>query len=246
MNIYRADIHIHTLLSPCGDLDMSPITIVAKAKELQLDIIGITDHNTTLHGNLIRKLAADQGIFVLTGAEVTTKEEVHCLTFFEDTGSLNEFQDYLVLHLPFVKNNTSIFGYQVVVDEQENILEEIEPLLIVGINQSINQVRTKVKELNGIFIPAHINRQRYGMLGQLGFMPEGLNPDAIEIYGKITKKAFLDQYPEFKKYMLIKSSDAHCPEHIGLNHSDFRIEKLSFSEISKALRCEEGREVIIT
>jgi 3',5'-nucleoside bisphosphate phosphatase len=245
MNIYRADIHIHSVLSPCGGLDMSPAAIVAKAKELQLDMIGITDHNTTLHCNLIRKLAADQGIFVLTGAEVTTREEVHCLAFFEETSSLNEFQDYLVFHLPFIKNNPSIFGYQVVVDEQENILEEIEPLLIVGINQSVEQVRAKVKELSGIFIPAHVDRQRYGILGQLGFMPEALQPDAVELYGKTSREAFLSQYPEFEKYRLVKNSDAHCPEQIGRYYSVFRLEELSFSEIQMALHGKKGREVLI-
>ena len=84
MNNYRADMHIHTVLSPCGDLDMSPSNIVARAKECNLDIIGITDHNSTLHCHLISHLAKIQNITVICGAEVTTKEEVHCLVYFEN------------------------------------------------------------------------------------------------------------------------------------------------------------------
>ena len=83
MKKYRADLHIHTVLSPCGDLEMSPVNIVQKAKERSLNILGISDHNSTLHAPLIKKLAAKEGILVLMGAEVTTKEEVHCLCFFE-------------------------------------------------------------------------------------------------------------------------------------------------------------------
>jgi PHP family Zn ribbon phosphoesterase len=244
MNIYRADLHIHTVLSPCGDLEMSPVNVVARAKELRLDIIGITDHNTTRHCALTKKLGAENGIFVLTGAEVTTKEEVHCLTFFDKTESLEKFQEYLTAHLPFIKNEPSIFGYQVVVDEQENILEEIDSLLIASIDQSIEQVRAKVKELEGLFIPAHVDRPSYGILGQLGFMPGDLNPDAIEIFHKSSREVFLSMHPEFNKYVLIRNSDAHYIEQIGQAYSSFLLDHVSFGEISMAFRKEQGREVI--
>ncbi|MFN8134655.1 MAG: PHP domain-containing protein [Bacteroidales bacterium] len=79
MNLYRADLHIHRCTSPCGDLDMSLANIIDKALEKGIDIIGITDHNSTRHCSLIRDLARPAGIFVLMGAEVTTREEVHCL-----------------------------------------------------------------------------------------------------------------------------------------------------------------------
>ena len=102
MNTYRADLHIHTVLSPCGDLDISPTRIIEKAREKGLDIIGITDHNSTRHCSLIRELAQPAGIFVLMGAEVTTREEVHCLSFFENDDQLSEFQAYLEQHLPHV------------------------------------------------------------------------------------------------------------------------------------------------
>ena len=29
---FRADMHIHSVLSPCGDIEMSPSAIVAQAK----------------------------------------------------------------------------------------------------------------------------------------------------------------------------------------------------------------------
>jgi len=140
MNYYQADMHIHTVLSPCGDLSMSPINIVDCAERIGLKVIGITDHNSTLHGPVTRKLAEKRGIMVIFGAEVTTKEEVHCLCLFPEESQRIEFQNFLESNLPEIKNNPELFGYQVVVDENEEILDEIEPLLISALNVSIDEV----------------------------------------------------------------------------------------------------------
>ncbi|HSN49606.1 MAG TPA: PHP domain-containing protein, partial [Bacteroidales bacterium] len=106
MKFLRADLHIHTVLSPCGDLDMSPVNIVSEAAIRGLDIIGITDHNTTRHCELIKKLASEKGIYVMQGAEITTKEEVHCLVFFENTDELIELQEFLDRNLPDILNDS--------------------------------------------------------------------------------------------------------------------------------------------
>ncbi len=245
MKVYRADLHIHTVLSPCGNLEMSPVNIVAKAKEQKLDIIGVTDHNSTRHCKIIRQLGEKQGLYVMMGVEVTTREEVHCLAFFENDKILDEFQQYLESNLPYIKNDTDYFGYQVVVDEQENILEEIDSLLIVGINKSIAEVQDMVRKLNGIFIPAHVDRPRNSILSQLGFMPDNITPDAIEINGPVEKKDFINNHPEFNQYSLIKNSDAHMLSQIGQRHTDYVLEDISFVEVGLALNHKHGREVTI-
>ena len=245
MNIYRADLHIHTVLSPCGSLEMSPANILQQAREKKLDIIGITDHNSTLNARLIQKMGNDFGITVLMGAEITTSEEVHCLTFFDDLEMLNEFQRYVDANLPFVENKPQMFGYQVVVDEKENILKEIDSLLIVGINRSIGDVRQKVRKLGGIFIPAHVNRPAYGIYSQLGFIPDNLEPDAIEIWNQFPAENLEVEYPELAKYRLVVNSDAHTPERIGFRFNEFMLEMPTFSEIKLALAGKEGREVKI-
>lgn len=244
MDVFQADLHIHSVLSPCGNLEMSPVNIVAQASRQKLDIIGITDHNSTKHGPIIKRLGDQNGIFVLLGAEVTTREEIHCLTFFENEELLNKFQNYLSDYLPFIKNNPDYFGFQVVVDEEEHILEDIESLLIVGIDQSIEEVEKTVRSLNGIFIPAHIDRLRNGLLSQLGFMPDHLTPDAIELSGTSNRTRFINTYPEFQKYSLIMSSDAHALSQIGRHRTGFRLEEISYREIVLALHQEQGRGVV--
>ena len=245
MNKYRADLHIHTVLSPCGDLDMSPANIIQKALEKGLDIIGITDHNTTRHCRLISKLAQPAGIFVLMGAEVTTREEVHCLTFFENDDQLSEFQVYLDEHLPHIPNDIERFGYQVVVNEDEQIIDEIEFLLISALDQSIEQVEQKVHSLGGIFIPAHIDRPSYSIISQLGFIPPDLLIDGIEISAKSKVQSVVHLLGTQSERTIIKNSDAHYLENIGKAFSTFEMEHRTFNEIIKALHGILGRKIII-
>ncbi|NJK95936.1 MAG: PHP domain-containing protein [Bacteroidales bacterium] len=236
MNLYRADLHIHTVLSPCGDLEMSPVNIIKQAVKQKLDIIGITDHNSTLHGPLLRRLGKQNNILVLTGAEVTSREEVHCLTFFENDEILGIFQAYLEKHLPNIKNKPSVFGYQVVVDENEHILKEIKNLLIAGINQSINEIEIMVHQIGGIFIPAHVNKPANSLLGNLGFLPPDLQIDGIEITSQTNISDFRSRHPEFDSYPILRNSDAHQPEQIGSFWNNLNMESLKFEAFRQALK----------
>ena len=89
----RADLHIHTFLSPCGDIDMTPRNIVRMAKEKKLDLIAITDHNSTLQAPEVQRVGEKEGLAVLCGAEITTKEEVHCLALVETETQRVELQE---------------------------------------------------------------------------------------------------------------------------------------------------------
>ncbi len=243
MKWYKADLHLHSVLSPCGDLESSPTNIVLAAKEKGLDIIGMTDHNTLRHAGLLKELAIKEGIYVLQGAEVTTQEEAHVLCFFEADEKVEEFQAYLNEHLPKVKNKPDLFGYQVVVDAEENILDQEEYLLISAINQTVEEIEAVVHGLDGIFIPAHIDRPSYSLISQLGIIPFGLNVDAVEISRNTTKEKILKQHKYLKNHTFIQSSDAHFPEHIAQIYSEFYIEEPTFEEIKKALRGEDERKV---
>lgn len=234
--LIRADLHIHTTLSPCGDLDMSPATIIHMAKEKELDVIGITDHNSTRQSGIIRDYGKEKGILVLTGAEVTTQEEVHCLAFFEHDEALNEFQHYLDIHLPDIQNNPDKFGYQVVADIQDEIVYEEPKLLISALDQTIEEVNKMVRSLNGIFIPAHIDKSRFSILSQLGFVPRDLDYDALEISPNTTREGFLSLHPELKQSAFIQSSDAHYPEDIGKVFTLLQPSNLTFEAIRESIR----------
>lgn len=244
MKYFSADLHIHTVLSPCGELEMSPSKIVEQAERQGLNIIGITDHNSTRHCAVTKKLAEERGIFVLCGAEVTSIEEVHCLCFFPNLQVLATFQEYLDNHILGTKNDVKYFGYQVQVDENENILYEEEKLLIQSINRSVNQIQEYVHSIGGLFIPAHVNRSANSLISQLGFIPDDLNYDALEISKHISKQSFLNNHPELSGVTIIQDSDAHMLRYIGDVRNQFFIHKPSFDEISLALHKKDGRYVV--
>jgi 3',5'-nucleoside bisphosphate phosphatase len=245
MTTFRADLHIHTVLSPCGSLEMSPDAIVREASGKGLDIIGITDHNTTRHCRLVRKLAEKAGIFVLTGAEITTKEEVHCLVFFEKIEELDIFQEYLDLNLPDIKNDPDLFGDQVEIDEEENIVYTEERLLTNATAITLEELEVYTHSNNGIFIPAHADRMKNSIYSQLGFMPSSLKADAIELSSRTDPGVFCNSHPELRGITVIRSSDAHHPGMIGAGVTRFEIESRSFEEIKMALRKEKKRNTII-
>jgi len=238
-------LHTHTVLSPCGDLEMSPRNVVEKAKEKGLDILGITDHNSTLNCKVLEEVAKDYDLMILKGAEVTSKEEVHCLAFFENDDELFEFQKFLDEHLPKIENNVNKFGYQVVVDREENIVEQINWLLISALDVSMNQIETKVHDLNGLFIPAHIDRARYSILSQLGFVPTDVNYDALELSKFVVKDKFVKENNYLADYCFIQSSDAHFINDVGSINTTFQMHNKSFKEVALALKEVDGRKVMV-
>jgi len=244
MNTYKADLHIHTVLSPCADLYMSPANIIEHANLRGLDIIGITDHNSTKQAPLVQKLGKEKGVFVLCGTEVTSKEEVHCLTFFPDSNALAEFQLYLDFHLPDIKNKTDQFGYQVCVDENEDIVFQEDRLLISAINQSVEQIEQKTHDLGGLFIPAHINRGMFSLTSQLGFVPPDLKYDALELSKHTTIEDYKQQNPYLKDAVFIQSSDAHLPHLVGTVSTLFKLQSRSFEEIKMAFKNKDGRCIV--
>ena len=245
MKQFKADLHIHTLLSPYGSLEMSPANIIQSALNAKLDIIAITDHNSTKQAPLIKQMAAKKGLTVFCGAEVNTSEEVHCLVLFENGSQLSKFQRFIDKHIVPVKNDSILFGDQVVVDMGEMIVEEVDYLLINALKASLLQVEQKAHALGGLVIPAHIDRYYNGLFSQLGFMPENLCVDGLEL----SKNANIEEWKTSGKIpnniTILQNSDAHYPNQIGSIYSLFNIEEPSFGELKMALHRQQGRSVEI-
>lgn len=240
---YKADLHMHTVLSPCGDLEMSPANIIARAEEEGLNMIAISDHNCTRQVKLTQKLGKEKGILVIGGAEVTTKEETHALAFFETDEQLDAFQVFLTEHLPHIPNDEDRFGYQLVLNEEEEIIDEEPYLLINAIDVDLDGIYEKVHEIGGLFIPAHVNKTSTSLMSQLGFVPPDIKADGLEINKFTTKEAFLKKFAYLKKFSFIKSSDAHFPQNIGDAYCTFHMYDLTFDEFRKTLRKEGDRYI---
>jgi len=235
MERVRVDWHIHTTLSPCGSLAMDPLTILERAKQKGLQVIGITDHNSTRQAKIIKEEYTEEIPLILTGAEVTTREEIHCLVFFDGFVALDEFQSYLDAHLPAIPNRPDYFGDQVVVNSKGEIIFEEEKLLISALDQSLEQVEKFVSERGGIFIPAHINRPSYSLLSQLGMIPSNLKADALEWIPAFRGGLDCESDPAFHSFPLVCSSDAHYPDDIGCRYTELEVEGWSFDNIKSGL-----------
>ncbi|MDD4089595.1 MAG: PHP domain-containing protein [Tissierellia bacterium] len=198
------DLHIHSDLSPCGLSDMTPCNIVNMSLIKGLNIISITDHNSA--GNLpaAMEISRKAGIKVIPGLEVTTKEEVHVLCYFNKLSNAIEFGSIIYDSLPFIKNNPEIFGEQNIYNSKDEITGTLEKLLINASKYTIEDIYSIVKKYNGVMIPAHINKMTNGILGVLGFMPINLKIELVEVYSKIPINNKLTE-----KYKVLHNSDAH-------------------------------------
>ena len=240
---YRADLHIHTVLSPCGDIYMSPSAIIEQAKKLHLDVIAITDHNSTRQVKVTQELGKENGILVIGGVEITTQEEAHALAYFETEEQLDTFQEYLDQHLPKIPNDEERFGYQLIVYRDEEIIGEEEYLLLSAIDADLDTLYNKVHEIGGLFVPAHVNKPASSLMSQLGFIPPDIKADALEISKHVKKEDFLKKFAYLKKFMFTKSSDAHYLHIIGEVHCILNMYDLTFDEFRKTLHGDEGRYI---
>ena len=57
MQSLRADLHIHSVLSPCGGLEMSPNSIMQRLKQFGIQWLAITDHNSMANCPAYQKVA---------------------------------------------------------------------------------------------------------------------------------------------------------------------------------------------
>ena len=215
---------------------MSPGNIIAEAQKKGLHIIGITDHNSTRQALIIQEYAKRAGIIVLAGVELNTREEVHCLAFSPSRERTEAFQQYLDAHLPNIPNDPDKFGYQVVVNPDDEILYQEEKLLISALDADIETLEQVVHEHDGIFIPAHNNKPFSSILSQLGFIPPGLNCYALEVSPHIPPEKFVLTHPWLQTYPFIHTSDAHYVSDIGKVFTELDQSDTSFESIRHAIR----------
>jgi 3',5'-nucleoside bisphosphate phosphatase len=242
---YTADLHVHTVLSPCAELSMGPRDIVDRAIATKIDIIAVTDHNSAENVSAVIQAAKNTSLTVIPGMEVYVREGAHMICLFPTLDADLEFQDFIYSHLPEGKHEPDMFGPQLICDEDENIVGENERLLSLPTNAPVELVANKVKELDGIIYPAHIDRQSYSIIRILGFIPDNLTINAVEI--ALDYEKAVDQYRFLKggKYSVIRASDAHDIDQLGNKLTYLNIEKPLFEELKKAIEKSDGRKTAL-
>jgi len=236
MKSLKAELHIHTVLSPCATLEMLPPFIVERALETNTHLIAITDHNASANVPAIIKAAEGTELTVLPGIELTTAEEIHVICLFDTYAQLVKLQKIVDENLPNIPNNPDFFGMQLIVDSEGNYIETETRLLSNATHLSIGEAQKHVLRLGGLFIPAHVNREENGLLPRLGGIPPELNLSVLEI-SNISRSQAIERYPYLKDYHLIPSSDAHDLDAIS-GILSLQLEEISVAALLQAFQTQ--------
>lgn len=237
-----ADLHIHTVLSPCAEVEMIPPLIIEHAREMGLGLIAVTDHNSAENAEAVQRAARDSGITVLPGMEVQTREEAHVLCLFDTLEQVLAWQEVVYASLPPLANREEVFGAQFVVDETGDFIRMNERLLLVSSALSVEQVVSGVIERGGVCIAAHVDRPAYSLLANLGFIPSNLALSALELSRMVSPEEALARYPQLRGWPLITSGDAHRLSEMRTN-TLITLREPSIRELELAFHAEQGRKV---
>lgn len=239
---FKTDLHVHTCLSPCADLTMSPRKIVAEALRQQIDVIAITDHNSAENVQAVMRAAEGSGLMVLGGMEVCTQEEAHVLAIFDNLQAVLALQKQVHDNLHGV-NDPDVFGLQVVANELDEVEGFQDKLLIGATDLPLGTVVETIHDLGGLAIAAHVDRESFSVIGQLGFIPETIRFDALEISSNMTDAEAKTRFQEYARYAFVRNSDAHFLDRVGKNATWYSLDEPSLAEMRKSLQGREGRSV---
>ncbi len=224
------DFHIHSCLSPCADMDMTPHSIAGMSYINGLNAIAVADHNTARNVRAVTEAAEEFGITVVPAIEAETAENIHVLCLFPTVEAAEIMGELLEEALPPIKNRPDIFGEQCIMNSVDEKTGEIEKLLINATMLSIENVKSEVEALGGVCIAAHIDREKNGIVAILGCVPEELNFSTLEI------SSVPGKYERNDKYKYISGSDAHYLTDISEKTQFLELSEVSAEEIINILK----------
>ena len=216
MKNYSFELHLHSCLSPCGSDDNTPADLAGMCALAGLDIVALTDHNTT--GNCAAFCAAAEryGILALPGMELTTQEEAHIVCLFPDLDSADAFDILVRRRLPPMDNDPAVFGPQILMDEEDRVLGEETALLAGATDIGVYQVAGLVRSYGGVAFPAHIDRPSFSVLSNLGLWDPAMGFSLAEVSKNCPPDLF--HRPDLAGVRHITACDAHYLDQIPDAH----------------------------
>jgi len=195
---------MHSILSPCADELMTPNNILNMAMLNGLDILAITDHNSTKQLKVFSQLQESYDFIIIPGVEVSVKEGFDVLCYFRSFKDAFAFDSFLTPHLNGEWGNYTSEN-QIITDIYDLTFDVVNTPL-TNTNLLYSDLVKEVRKYDGILILAHINRPSCTPLNS--YTLEEMDFDAIEIapYGR---EEFIEAHPEVKQYTIFHNSDAH-------------------------------------
>ena len=236
MNKFYYDLHTHSCLSPCGDADNTPNNIAGMASLSEIDIVALTDHNSSKNCPAFFEAAERYGIIPIAGMELTTSEDIHVVCLFEHLSDAMKFDEHVEKNRFLIKNKPAFFGEQLILDGEDKIIGSVENLLTSASYISVEDVRAVAESFGGVAYPAHIDRDSNGIIAILGDIPKSCGFSLFELSAPERADEFASRYG-IDKGSMIFSSDAHYLTSIKDKESFFLLDadKDSPDEVRKKL-----------
>jgi len=237
------DTHVHTCLSPCAELDMHPAALVDAAVRAGLHSVAVCDHNSAENAGAVQRAGISAGLSVIPGMEITSAEEVHILGLLPDLEAAMALQSKVYKALPG-RNDENMFGMQVIANEFAEVLGFNEHLLAGATTLNLDSVVKAIHDVDGLAVASHVDREGFGIVGQLGFIPPGLALDAIEVSQRMPMPLARTTFAPHGEHSILCASDAHEPKDIARAATYVLMEAATLSELRRALAGEGGRTIL--
>ena len=242
LRAYRCDLHVHTCLSPCADLEMYPTAVVERSIAKRLDIVAICDHNASENMQFILRSAEGKSLTILPGIEITSSEEVHLLALFDTLDDLKKIQDIIYDHLSGT-NREEVFGCQAIVNDLDEVEGFNDKFLLGATKLPLLELIYLIHSFGGLAIASHIDRESFSVISQLGFIDPDIPLDALEVTRQTGIQGARIKYPELARFPFIESSDAHFIKDIGQGTTTMFLERGTISELRMAFEHRDGRYI---
>ena len=197
---------------------MSPANLAAMCALAGLEIVALTDHNTTGNCAPFCRAAAGHGLLALAGMELCTQEEIHVVCLFPDPERAEDFSRYVAGRLPSIPNDPERFGRQLRMDDGDGILGEESAFLAASTDIPLYEVPGLTTRWGGAAFPSHIDRPSFSLLGVLGLWDPDLGFTAAELSRSCPPE--LTRRSDLAGLRLLTNSDAHYLDQVwGAEHA---------------------------
>jgi PHP family Zn ribbon phosphoesterase len=154
------------------------------------------------------------------------------------------------------KNNLKVLGGMEVTSKEEvhilalfdedKKLSELQKIVYENLatDLTVERIVELIHSLNGLAIASHVDRERFSLIGQLGFIPEGLELDGLELSPRYMSEKKKLEFPMSSGFPLVTFSDAHLPDDIGKTSTTFLLDDITVIELKKALKNKDGRSIL--
>ncbi len=212
LKLCKYDLHIHTVLSPCGSELNTPNNIVNMASLQELNLIAITDHNAVEQCKAIEILSEYFDFNVIYGIEVSV-EDFHVVVYFLNELYATKFREELQKYFISREQKNRFLSQQVLNVNDELVETVIQDLMSIDI--TYNEFIKIARICKGLVVLAHIDRKNKSALEKYSL--DEIEFDGLE-FSRYADEDFINQFKDNYKYII--NSDAHEILDVGENQQE--------------------------